>query len=215
MTAGEFIAKRLSASTSGAAYICSLPNIKGEGIERNLITRDPAEVDAFVAKEDRVGRAVYGCASLIKEGATRRAKETVAEIPGIWLDVDFKDIEQGPDEVDRALRELTLPPSRVIASGNGRHAYWDLKEALEATDEAKTRVERILKVLAANLGGDFKVAQVAALMRLPGSHNTKLGAWKEVEILVETGARYGIEEIEDWVKKLPLTLTHKTEKPNG
>jgi hypothetical protein len=211
MTAGEFIAERLSASTSGVAYICSLPNIKGEGFERNLITRNPAEIDAFVTKEDRVGRAIYGCVSLIQEGATRRAKETVAEIPGIWLDIDFKDIDETPEEVDRALRELALPPSRIVASGNGRHAYWDLKEALQATDETTVRVERLLKGLAAKLGGDFKVAQVAALMRLPGTHNTKFGAWKEVTVIANTGAFYEPKELEDWARSLPLTLTHKSE----
>jgi hypothetical protein len=143
MDAGKFIAERLSASTSGVAYICSLPNIRGDGPERHVITRDPAEVDAFVKEEDRVGRAIYGCASLIREDTRRRAKDTVAEVTRFWIDIDFKAIEQTPEQVDKALRELALPPSRVVASGNGRHAYWDLKESLQATNEMKARAEKL------------------------------------------------------------------------
>ena len=164
---------------------------------------------------DKPKRGVYYCCSTVKPGSDRRAKETRCELNAVWVDVDFKDVQETPDEIDRALRSLFLPRSIINNSGYGRHMLWLLKEALPATDEAIGRVEELLRVLAANLGGDRAVCQAAALLRLPFSHNSKHGGWAEVRALNQNSARYELSEIEDFAANaLPLTLHHKA-KPNG
>ena len=37
-------------------------------------------------------------------------------------------------------------------------------------------------------------------MRLPGSHNTKDGAWTEVRIIIDRPLRYEIDELAEWLK---------------
>jgi hypothetical protein len=46
-----------------------------------------------------------------------------------------------------------------------------------------------------------------ALMRLPGTHNTKRGAWTKVETIHDCGARYELDDLEEWVsEQSPLIL---------
>jgi hypothetical protein len=53
-----------------------------------------------------------------------------------------------------------------------------------------------LKLLADLVGGDMKVTQVAALMRLPGTHNSKRNSWKLVEVESNTGNEYDLDDVE-------------------
>jgi hypothetical protein len=47
-------------------------------------------------------------------------KENILQIPGLWLDADFKNISE---EVYRAkLKDFPLQPSVQVASGGGEHA---------------------------------------------------------------------------------------------
>jgi hypothetical protein len=176
-------------NTEAPVYICSLANDRDdskEPTERHVSTRDSAEVDAFIAKWDRPGRGMFFCVSTIRQGM-KRNKENVAEIPGLWADVDFKDVADDRDTILRRVKALPKPPSIIVSSGNGLHLYWQFKEALKinVVDGAETieRVEAALKQLADLCGGDMKLTQVAALMRVPGTHNSKRGEWKDVEVI--------------------------------
>src|SRR5262249_51927319 len=62
------------------------------------------------------------------------------------------------------------------------------------------RVEAALKRLAKVLAGDAAVAQAAALLRIPGTHNSKNGEWTEVEVTAKHAGAYTIEELENWLE---------------
>jgi hypothetical protein len=180
----DFI-KRWFGASEQPVYVCSLPNEKGdpnEPGERHIATRDSNEATAFITKWDRPGRGLYICASTIKPGMVRN-KDNVAELCGLWADVDFKDVADDRETILRRVKALPLPPAIIVSSGHGYHCWWPFKEPLPATPENIERVEAALKLLADLVGGDMKVTQVAALMRLPGSHNSKYGEWKHVEVL--------------------------------
>src|SRR5690606_8170666 len=68
-----------------------------------------------------------------------------------------------------------LPPSAILDSGGGLHAYWLLNEPAQLADDvARHRVAAILQGLCEALGGDPQyVKSPASVMRLPGSVNTK------------------------------------------
>jgi putative DNA primase/helicase len=218
METSEFIKEMFGASTSADVYICSLPNSDSretEPGEKHIVTRAPGLIASFVAKWDRQGRGLYFCTSTVKHGATRRAKDTLAEINGLWCDIDFKVVNDTSEDVDKALAETFLPPSFVVASGNGRHAYWTHKEAIEATPETIAEVETLLRTLAEHLGGDPSVAQCAALMRAPYSHNTKNGDWKEVNVLVNSGRRYELAELGEWLTRFSAPALRRKAPSNG
>ena len=210
-TALDFIRGLFSESTSDPVFVCSLPNDKAdpkEPGEKSILSRDPDEIAAFLVRWDRPGRAVYFCVGTLtpsaqpdKPGGSRRLKTNVAEITAIHADIDAKDIEDGIDAVLTAIRErLERQPSAIVRSGNGLHVYFRLKEAILDGDPDMDRAEALMKQLSDLLGGDLKVAHRAALMRLPGSHNSKHGDWKPVGIeMVSWGRCYGLDEIEDMV----------------
>ena len=156
-------------------YYCSMPNKGLPGRMVDLISDDQDEIDRFVATWDRPGRAVYYCPNPLKVGATVRRIETVAAIVYLWVDIDFKDIAETPEAILDRLLQLPLQPTEVRNSGNGLHLIWELKEPIDADDaEGFGRACELLKRLAKCLSGDPAVAHPAALLRVPGTHNSKL-----------------------------------------
>lgn len=206
--------KQWFAGTEAPVYICSLANDRDdsrEPTERHVLTReDDATVSAFITKWDRAGRGMFVCVSTIRAGQ-KRNKETVCEIPGLWVDVDFKDVVDDEATILRRVKALPLPPSIINRSGNGLHLYWKFKEPLivNIVDGTETfeRVEAALKLLVDLVGGDQKVTQVAALMRLPGTHNNKRDEWKPVEIEFSNAGEFELDDIEEMISTAsPIVL---------
>ena len=212
--ASSFLAGMFGPSTEGPVYVASRPNNDApadEPRERRVMTRVPDVIDAFVRKWDRRNRALYFCVGTVKPDATRRAKETIAELNGLHVDIDFKTIDATPEEVERKLRQVMLLPTTVVASVRGLHGYWLFRESLVATPETIDEVEVLLRLLADHLGSDPSVCEVSRLMRLPGSHNSKSGAWAEVTVMTEGGPRYDLHELEDWLTMVSPILRRKVE----
>ena len=210
--AHDFIAQWFGA-TEQPAYICSIANDRSdskEPSERHVATRTPTEVESFIARWDRPGRGLFFCVSTIRD-REKRNKENVVEIPGLWADIDFKDVIDDEAAILRRVKALPKPPSTIIRSGNGLHLYWKCKEALTVNivdgSETVERVEAALKLLADLVGGDMLVTQVANLMRLPGTHNSKRGDWKLAAIESNTGHEYGLDDIEAMLSECsPIVL---------
>src|SRR5437763_1691025 len=58
--------------------------------------------------------------------------------------------------------------------------------------------------------GDLPVCEVARVLRLPGSHNTKDGAFTEVEIIeLHPERRYDFEELEEWLSEQSPVMLRK------
>ena len=209
-------------------YLCSLANEKddpSEPDERHIATRDAGDVAAFISKWDRAKRGAFICVSTVR-GGMKRNKDNIAEICFLHTDIDFKDVTDDPATILTRLKRLRLPPALVVASGNGYHCYWPFKETLvvNIVDGIETieRVEAALKLLADLCGGDMKVTQVAALMRLPGTHNSKRGEWKEVEVverkLTADGQiwRYEFDDLEDMLSEAsPIVLRKLRPTPSA
>lgn len=205
MLPSDFLADFHSRSTA-LICLCSLSNERG-GKPTQIYTRDPVEIDKFVATHDRPGRAVYfGCATYPR-GKDRR-KDHIAEIIGAHTDLDFKGIAATRTEIEAVLARLELRPAFVVFSGHGLHAYWLF--AVCTTDIA--RVEKLLKRLAWALAGDEAVTEAARIMRLPGSHNTKFGEWIDVEVVQRNDVAYSLEQLETWLDGLHQPLLPRVSK---
>jgi hypothetical protein len=107
-------------------------------------------------------------------------------------------------------------PSKVVNSGHGLHAYWLLNEPLAATAETINRAEELLRAVCTAVGGDPAVCEVARLMRLPGSYNTKDGGRLPVSVVVDRPLRYELSDLADWLAdQRPIIPRKGTAKPDN
>ena len=93
---------------------------------------------------------------------SRGGKADLLELPALFVDID------APDPALWHLTFFAPPPSMLVSSGRGYHAYWLLDTPTTDFQQA----DLVLKGLAERLGGD-SVLTVANSMRLPGTLNTK------------------------------------------
>jgi P4 family phage/plasmid primase-like protien len=216
--ASAFLADMFGASTHALVYLSSLPNGDApadEPGERHIATRRFDLIEQFLRKWDRPGRALYFCTATVQVSATTRSKDTIAEINGLHADIDFRSVLITAEEVRRKLGQLRLLPSKVVASGRGFHCYWLFRESLPATRESIDYVEGLLRLLADHVGGDLSCCEASRLLRLPGSHNTKDGAWTEVTVAADRGGRYDPEELEEWLTEVSPFIHRKPKEGNG
>lgn len=90
----------------------------------------------------------------------------------VWVDIDFKGSTKAEAEVLRSLRTLSYPPSLIVHSGNGFHAYWLLGRKYPSTD---------IEVVNQGIGKELRAALVTVdsthnadrFLRIPGSQNLK------------------------------------------
>jgi RecA-family ATPase len=182
-------------------HICSLPNPGILGTPHELFYPDTPEgharAEEFAQRENRPGRGVYDCIGKLKDGARSRNKETVAELDCIIADIDLKNIAEPSGQVLQTLRGLVLPPSEVRDSGFGLHAIWYLKEP--ASGDSLEHAEALMKRMAALLAADPAPTHRAALLRRPGTDNTKNGAPRKVCVIDSKAAAYDVTELGDMV----------------
>ena len=77
-----------------------------------LFSEDPTKIAAFIQQWDVPGRAVYTCINPLRPGSTRRCIENMARIERLHVDIDFKDLAETPDEIDKLLH-LPVQPTVV------------------------------------------------------------------------------------------------------
>jgi P4 family phage/plasmid primase-like protien len=221
--ATEFLKQLFGPTTEQPVYICSLANERDdphEPGERRVSTRDADEIARFVRKWDRPRRGLFFAVGTVAAGA-KREKASICESIGLHADLDLKNIEADEPDVRAALRSLRLPPSALVRSGNGLHAYWLFREGMalppdgEERQEAVARIEQALRLLADHVAGDLQVAEISRLMRLPGTHNTKDGAWKEVVCEFTDGPRYELDDLEEWLSEAAPVLRRRVREAPG
>jgi hypothetical protein len=203
--AAEFVVSLFGPHKTGRVNIVSLPNIKdGKPDGAPIYTRSSKQITDFVTRHDRTGFGCFVCVNPIKDKATRRAEETVVQIVCAHSDIDFAQVEETPEDIERAVAALPWPPSRVHHSGHGLHLYWFLQTALAASPENNARHKRLLEQIASLLGGDTAACLIPQLMRLPGTTNSKNGEQHAVRVLSDRpDLRYAYTELEQLVAATP------------
>jgi len=150
-------------------------------------------------------------------------KDHVRVARALWVDLDGKTFDAS-DPLNgkvQALEQLrrSLPPelhsSILVDSGNGYHAYWLFKEPWEFNGSASRQgFESILKGLATTLNGDKAVAELAHVMRLPGTYNVK-NPEKPLPCRIlesDPSKRFNISDFEDYMTIRP---TNRNSKPRS
>ena len=177
--AADFLAELFGSTTEHAVELRSLPNERGAGPNRPLFGRDLTLVDGHCQRWDGPGRAMYFGTCTRVTGNSSGTRADLAECPALWAEVDTRKLGLDKAMVRQAVTSLPHPPSIVIDSGGGLHFYWLLTESIDIRQSADNAAETeessvaVLKQLAGIMAGDTSVCDLARIMRLPGSHNTK------------------------------------------
>lgn len=184
------------------------PNVKGEPGAAQIFTRSRTEMQRFCERRDVDGIGTYFGVCTRREGAKNGGLEDIVECVALWADIDC--LKQGipGDEAIRALDFLPFPPSIVVNSGGGLHAYWQLEEAINVTvgSQQCEHVVSALKSLARVVAGDMKVCDLARIMRLPGTRNSKAetidfyGEAATCSVISSSGRVYDFGEMVEWLK---------------
>lgn len=112
-------------------------------------------------------------------------------ITALWVDID----EPGRPGYVRAV-QMQPPASVIVSSGGGYHAYWLLSKPIKVTDDNRATIKQTLKGMALACGSDTKVADLARIMRLPGTVNTKPGRGATCEAIDHLPCYYDYMDLE-------------------
>src|SRR5262249_21331143 len=95
-------------------------------------------------------------------------------------------------------------PSITVSSGHGYHLYWLLREPVPASIET----DGYLKGIAKALGADRAAAELARVLRIPGTFNYK-GSENVVPVVISdiTDVRYSLTDFDPW--KIEVRQTGK------
>lgn len=99
----------------------------------------------------------------------RRKERDVCYLPAVWCDVDDVPESEG---ISRFM-DLPYLPTAIVRSGGGLHGYWIFREPVLITDQNRAQIKKLLHALALATNGDVKCRDLARIMRLPGTVNTK------------------------------------------
>ncbi len=221
MESGQFIARYYGGGRStGLNCIASYSNVRGDPDHPPcaIYVRDAGAIDDFVANRDVPGAAVYHGVNPIHPSRRRRIRANVYEYSAAFTDCDFKSIVEDPATVLETLLNLACPPTVIVHSGHGYHPYWFFTLAIPAEPAMEARYVAVLKGLCRILAGDPAVCEVARVMRLPGTHNSKgEGEWLSVQVVDASDRFYTLDELEQFIASASVLLHHPVpeEKPDN
>lgn len=152
--------------------------------------------DIQIQKYNKQGYNVYVVPNHPKEyvkGPTPIDGTNIDVFEYVFVDMDLKDkVYASKDDFLARLGEINIPPTKVIDSGGGIHAYWKIND-LDAMSYLRLsrRFMRLLRT-------DEKVGQIFQLMRHPGTMNTKIeGQPRPCELAYEDDSiAYTCEELD-------------------
>lgn len=203
--AAEFLSELFGGElTVGAVEIRACPNDNVSLPAKSLFTRDLDDVTLFLQRHDIDGMGCYYAVATRQMGRASGKRENCHELRSLWSDVDFKRLGpeyQTDDAIVAMAKALPYPPSVMIRTGGGVHLLWLLDETLDVSLDRsgagalEVTIVDSLKRLAGVVGGDPRVCDVARILRLPGTVNSKPG--------VEDGTCRVLHA--DWERQYPLS----------
>lgn len=198
MTTGQFLKLYFERATTGFIelfYLIPDGLDRPRGMRRSYasyaplpLNRDIPDVIPQVEELNRLGYGVYFGTTptarqiepverVSKEGRTymtqpRRHESDVEYLTSFWCDIDDVSFE---DAYERLFAPGMVSPTLIVKSGGGVHAYWTLTKPYILTDDSRIYAKKLLHAIALCFGGDVKCRDMARIMRLPGTVNTKPG----------------------------------------
>ena len=178
---------------------------------QGAIALSKARTDAYLA-----------CAEYI--GPDGRTAANASGAWAFWMDLDCGEskAEQGKGfaTCDKALLALSQfcndtklpPPTHIVNSGGGLHVYWVFDEFLER--ETWQEFARKLKALTLTLGflaDPTRTADIASVLRIPGTQNYKYSPPKPVVLMYAAAAFIQTSAMLDAISNAHASLCQTTE----
>lgn len=173
------------------------------GRPRRTVWHETSELDAAVRtiKKTRKGDLYLSVGTHDAPQRTRGGENTIISIPGLWADLDIGELGHKPaasglpnpadEETALSIVEGLPSPSMVLNSGGGLQGFWLFDEPwVFSGPEDKLRAKKAIVEwgnLLATKGQELgyhvdKVADLARILRTPGSLNHKEGVVRPIEI---------------------------------
>jgi hypothetical protein len=153
----------------------------GVDFPRQIFCKSIEELADVLLAQDARGCTVYhACASFRTTGSRKGANAFGAR--SLWIDVDagpgkaYPDAQAAAVAVVEFCRRVHLPVPLFVGSGFGIHCYWPLDETLDP--DTWQLYASGLKSLCAREGllvDPARTADIASILRTPGTHNRKEG----------------------------------------
>lgn len=174
-------------------------------------------VEALAAQDVYVG---VGLSAKDYGPSQRCPSEEIAGIVAAWADFDILSEAHSkkslPATIERALSVVppAMPPTLVISTGNGAHAWWLLREPYLFDSDKDRRWaasvvlhwQTLLRYNAANRGWALdRLADLARVLRIPGTLNCKDPTHpKPVTVYQVTDHRYNLSDLEEYLDELGI-----------
>jgi RepB DNA-primase from phage plasmid len=155
-------------SSARLTFTAIHPSGKSPTPSRHIALNDRAALlDTLhrLSDTNQMGWGAYFAVGLRQPGLSRWKRGGAAEV--VALPAFYTDIDDSTDAALVKLHGARLPPSVIVHSGGGYHAYWLLDEPTADLSAAR----QVLQGLARTFGGDGLSS--AQSLRLPGTVNTK------------------------------------------
>ena len=156
---------------------------------------------------NRIGWGAYFAVGLRKPGLSRWQRGGAAEV--VTLPAVYTDIDDPTEAALLKLRGARLPPSIIVWSGGGYHAYWLLDELTTDLNTAR----QVLRGLARAFGGDG--LSPAQSLRLPGTINTKPERGGLCHLVEIASYRYRLSDFQPLVPKPRQPTPRRTAPVSG
>lgn len=168
-----------------------------------------------------------------QEVGSRGSAATVSVVPGLFMDVDIAgpahkqaNLPPSQEEARCLLDEaLPFPPSLIVHSGHGLHAYWLFREPFRVDDEQdrifaselNRRLQIAIKQAAGSHGWTLDMtADLARVLRPPGSLNVKANAATAVVTVIErSDRRYLLDEFDEFLSHGPDRTSRHESSSSG
>lgn len=153
-------------------YVCIMANIYGEFQEYAYIEYNKFIKESFARKEYY---DIYATPNTFK--GRKRNKANVLQLRMLWQDIDnVKDIEATINAIDKLVLEDKLPQyHKIVNSGRGIHVKWVIRDyaGTQKNIKAWESLQRYLYKQLKSLGADRNAIDVARVLRIVGSYNSK------------------------------------------
>ncbi len=211
MTDAEcFLALLFRGAPAGSTATVTAPTESGWA-SRHCPVEDPAAAAEAALQASSEGLDAYVGLAARRSGLDRFKRGARGDLTGlgcVWLDVDVAgpghasaSLPAGEEDVAAILAALPLPPSMVVHSGGGYHAYWLLDEWCADVQRAERACSawQAAAIAAAGRRGWHvdDTSDAPRVLRVPGTQNYK--AAEPRPVVLECAAdppRYSIEDLE-------------------
>lgn len=175
-----------------------------------------AHIERLALFADSKGLDVYFGVGLRAHGLQNQqqgSSQHIIALPALWLDIDIFSDETGvhassqlpptTEDALKALDQFSKPPTSIVHTGHGLHAYWQFFEPFMVEDAVQTNtfIKNFQKHFIEFFMNEFgwhvdDTATLPRVLRMPGTTNKKVKANpKEVRIIVNNGPKYDLEEM--------------------